>query len=81
MQTLPLVTCAFTVYNAESSIYEALLTAISQSYRPIEILLYDCSFDDSVRIINSFISSSDVPITLISNNVNMRRIFQKCLDQ
>ena len=63
MQTLPLVTCAFTVYNAESSIYEALLTAISQSYRPIEILVVDdCSFDDSVRIINSFISSSDVPI-------------------
>ena len=72
MITSPLVTCAFTVFNAESSIHEALLSAIAQSYRPIEILIVDdCSSDNSVRIINSLISSSDLSITLLTNDNNM----------
>ena len=46
-----MVSIIITLYNKEKSIRRAILSAINQTYRDIEIIVIDdCSTDDSKKI-------------------------------
>ena len=48
----PLVTIGILCFNAESSILNALRSALNQTYKNKEIILIDdCSTDDSLKVI------------------------------
>ncbi len=52
MQKLPLVTCAFSTYNASETIELALESAFNQTYKNKEYLVIDdCSNDNTLQII------------------------------
>jgi glycosyltransferase involved in cell wall biosynthesis len=50
--TNPLITCGFTAFNAAGTIERALLSALAQNHRPIEIVVVDdCSDDTTPEIL------------------------------
>ncbi len=72
MQKKPLVTCAFSTYNAEESILKALKSAISQTYENKEIVVVDdCSEDETVKIIKEFSLKYNENIKIFENKINV----------
>ncbi|MDF3079275.1 MAG: glycosyltransferase [Sphingobacteriaceae bacterium] len=69
---LPLVTIGVTSYNNSRYVVDTLNSVANQSYKKIElIILDDCSKDNSVSIIENWISSAPLKATLIKNTANM----------
>ncbi len=65
-----LVTVAITCFNAEETIERAVLSAVSQTWRPIEILVIDdASTDSSVTIVEK-LQATYPKIRLIKNTKN-----------
>jgi glycosyltransferase involved in cell wall biosynthesis len=61
----PLVSICIPTYNGAKYLGEALDSAISQTYRPLEIVISDDnSEDNSLKIAKSFIGKSDIPISI-----------------
>ena len=53
MDEEPLVTCAFSTYNASKTIESALESAFNQTYKNKEYLIIDdCSNDNTLQIIS-----------------------------
>ena len=78
--SLPLVSICIPVYNGEPYIYKTLNSAINQTYKNIEILIFDnCSTDKTAEIIKTF---KDNRITYHLNDANYGglRNFNKCLE-
>jgi glycosyltransferase involved in cell wall biosynthesis len=78
--SLPLVSICIPVYNGEPYIYRTLESALNQTYKNIEILIFDnCSTDKTADIINTF---NDIRIAyhLNDKNYDMYTNWQKCLE-
>jgi len=76
----PLVSICIPVYNGEPYIFETINSAISQTYKNIEIIIFDdCSTDKSAEIIKKF---ADIRITYNLNDKNYGAFinFQKCVE-
>lgn len=68
---IPLLSIIIPVYNASEFIAETLDSAISQTYKSIEIICVDdCSTDNSAEIISTYIQKHN-NITYIKNSKNM----------
>ncbi|HPC02629.1 MAG TPA: glycosyltransferase [Syntrophales bacterium] len=64
----PLITFFILTYNQEDFIFEAVLSAFSQDYSPLEIILSDdCSTDNTFSIINNMAASYNGPHKIILN--------------
>jgi glycosyltransferase involved in cell wall biosynthesis len=58
MSENPLITIAIPVYNVSAYIERCLLSVLSQSYRPLEVLLVDdCGSDDSMDKVRCILST------------------------
>lgn len=72
--TVPLVTAAFTAYNAEDSILSALNSAMSQDWPELEILVVDdASSDATAAMVEKFIrnrSETTRPVRMIRQSHN-----------
>ena len=67
----PLVTCAFSTYNAENSIISALKSAINQTYKNKEIVIVDdCSKDETVKKIKEFNLKIKENLIIYENKIN-----------
>ena len=72
MLNKPLVTCAFSTYNAESSIIKALQSAINQTYENKEIVVVDdCSEDETLKKIKEFNLKINENIKVYENKINV----------
>jgi hypothetical protein len=70
----PLVTFALFAYNQQKYIREAVESALSQTYQPLEIILSDdCSSDRTFQIMEEMVAKYDGPhvVKLNRNTVNM----------
>lgn len=68
-EMIPLISIITPVYNAEEYIDDAIQSVLSQTYSNWELILVDdCSTDNSVKIINKYLS--DTRIKLLMNKVN-----------
>ncbi len=64
-----LVTVGILCYNAEASILKAIKSALSQTYKNIEIIVVDdCSIDNSVEIIKKSTFYKDIKLFLNKKN-------------
>jgi glycosyltransferase involved in cell wall biosynthesis len=80
----PLITILLLCYNHESFVGEALCGVLSQTYSPLEIIIFDdCSPDGSAEIIVSFIAEhprrSDVQFVRNSENLGSNAVMRKAL--
>lgn len=67
-----LVSVVVPLYNHENYIKETLDSIISQDYPKIEIILIDdASSDDGLQIAKNILTSSQLPHTIIENNLNI----------
>lgn len=67
---LPLITIGLTTYNAEDTVERAVNSALSQSYRPIEIVVVDdCSTDQTLEILR-LLSIKHSELRVFANPVN-----------
>lgn len=65
----PLVSICIPTYNGATYIEEAMQSAINQTYPNLEIIVSDdASKDDTLAIIQSFISQTKIPITIVTHN-------------
>jgi glycosyltransferase involved in cell wall biosynthesis len=68
--TKSLVTIGITAFNAESTVAQALGTALMQTWRPIEIFVVDdASTDNTQSVINAIAAQHDT-IRVVSNTAN-----------
>jgi glycosyltransferase involved in cell wall biosynthesis len=77
---LPLVSICIPVYNGESFIYKTLNSAVNQTYKNLEIIIFDnCSTDKTTEIIKTF---KDSRIMYHINNINCgaKNNFNKCIE-
>ena len=66
----PLITIGITSYNSQETIVRAINSALSQTWRPIEIIVVDdCSSDNSYLIIKG-LESENSAISLFQNSIN-----------
>ena len=66
----PLITIGITSYNSQRTIIRAINSALSQTWRPIEIIIVDdCSSDNSYLMIKGLESENSV-ISLFQNPIN-----------
>ncbi|MCL1665346.1 glycosyltransferase [Elizabethkingia ursingii] len=75
LQENPLVSIIVPVYNAESTLYIALDSIISQSYQHLEVILIDdCSQDNTLDVIDRYTvrlsNQTDIIIKVISHEHN-----------
>jgi len=77
--SLPLVSICIPVYNGEPYIFKTLNSAINQTYKNLEIVIFDnCSTDKTAEIIKSF-KDSRITYNLNDKNYGMIINWQKCL--
>ncbi len=68
MESKPLVSFVVLVYMQEQYVEEAVLSALAQTYQPLEILITDdCSTDTSYQKIETIIESYEGPHKIILN--------------
>ena len=66
----PLITIGITSYNSQRTIIRAINSALSQTWRPIEIIVVDdCSSDNSYLMLKGLESENSV-ISLFQNSIN-----------
>lgn len=66
----PLITIGITTYNAEESIERCILSALAQTWKPIEILVVDDCSDDQTLDILGGVSSNSTNIKIFRNAKN-----------
>tara|TARA_Y100000739_G_scaffold125391_1_gene108055 strand:+ start:2379 stop:3368 length:990 start_codon:yes stop_codon:yes gene_type:complete len=67
-----IVTCGFTTFNSEETIERALISALEQSYKDIEILIVDdYSSDSTIDKIDSLLSKNNIKYKLIKHSSNL----------
>ena len=67
----PIVTCAFTSYNASDTIESAIYSAINQSYKDIEIIIVDdSSKDNTFNIIKNIAKRTNLRIKFFQHESN-----------
>ena len=67
----PLVTCAFSTYNASKTIESALESAFNQTYKNKEYLIIDdCSNDNTLKIIREINKKKNNIIQIVKNDKN-----------
>jgi|SRR5690606_12862244 len=63
-----LVSICIPTFNGEQFIADAIESALSQTYQNIEIIVSDdCSFDDTLKIIESYKSKTSIPILIFKH--------------
>ena len=73
----PLISIGITVFNAADTIERAVRSALTQTWRPIEILIADdCSTDKSNKILENLKSQHDA-VRIIKNDRNMGVAFSR----
>jgi len=78
--SLPLVSIGIPVYNGELYIFKTLNSALNQTYKNLEIIIYDnCSTDKTAEIIKTF-KDSRITYHLNDKNYGSFMNFQKCLE-
>ena len=71
MDKEPLVTCAFSTYNASKTIESALESAFNQTYKNKEYLIIDdCSNDNTLQIISDINKKKNNIINIVKNIKN-----------
>tara|TARA_B100000886_G_scaffold336327_1_gene294881 strand:+ start:2377 stop:3360 length:984 start_codon:yes stop_codon:yes gene_type:complete len=71
MKKEPLVTCAFSTYNASKTIEFAIESAFNQTYKNKEYLIIDdCSNDNTLQIISEINKKKDNIIRIVKNHEN-----------
>ena len=80
--TKPLITIGITAYNAEESIERCLLSALSQTWKPLEfVIVDDCSEDQTLDVVNRILKrSSNIKVLRNSKNsgvANARNLILK----
>jgi len=77
--SLPLVSVCIPVYNGETYIFKTLSSAVNQTYKNLEIIIFDnCSTDKTGEIINTF-KDSRITYHLNDKNYGLAINFLKCL--
>lgn len=70
--SLPSVSVVLGSFNGERYISQQIDSIINQSYLPKEIIVTDdCSTDDTLVIVRSFMDKSNVPIRIVERNNNI----------
>jgi glycosyltransferase involved in cell wall biosynthesis len=79
----PLVSVCIPTYNGEQFITEALLSAITQTYRPLEIVVSDDnSKDNTLNIVRSFIEKTDINIRIYKHTpAGIAENWNNCIKQ
>jgi len=78
--SLPLVSICIPVYNAEPYIFKTLNSALNQTYKNFEIIIFDdCSTDKTAEIIKT-IKDGRITYHLNDKNYGAFKNFQKCVD-
>ena len=68
---IPLVSICIPTFNGEAFIEEAMNSAIEQSYNNLEIIVSDdASTDKTLKIIETFLSKTSIPIYIYRHNRN-----------
>ena len=82
------VTCAFTAFNCEDTIVEAISSAIFQTYKSKFILVVDdCSTDNTYQLIKKTLSCASIPHKIIRLERNMgvayarNRLLHECMTE
>ena len=71
MQKEPLVTCAFSTYNASKTIEFAIESAFNQTYKNKEYLIIDdCSNDNTLQIISEINKKKNNVIHIVKDHKN-----------
>lgn len=71
MHNLPLVSICIPTYNGQQFIAEALDSALSQTYQNLEIIVSDdASIDNTLSIIKSYTSKTQIPIHIYNHKPN-----------
>ncbi len=66
-----LITCGITAYNAEQSVGRAIRSALSQTWRPLEIIVVnDCSTDNTAEILHR-IAGDHKEVRVIDHDENL----------
>ncbi len=67
-----LVTCGFATFNSEKTILRALVSALNQDYKNIELLIVDDhSTDNTIKKIESFLSNKNITYKIIKHKKNL----------
>ena len=67
-----LVTCGFATFNSEKTIIRALISALNQDYKNIELLIVDDnSTDNTIKKIESFLSNKNIMYKIIKHQENL----------
>ena len=68
MTTRPLASLCVITYNQEKFVAEAVKAALSQSYRPLEVILSDdASSDDTFKIMSTLENQYDGNLKIVLN--------------
>lgn len=79
----PLVSILIPVYNRENLVAETIESALSQTYKNIEIIIVDnCSTDDTWQVLENY-ANSDKRIKIFKNSTNIGpvRNWIRCLEE
>jgi glycosyltransferase involved in cell wall biosynthesis len=72
MQASPLVSVLVGCYNHERFVVETLESIRSQTYKNLELIIWDdCSRDGSVAVISAWIERTGLECTFLKNSVNL----------
>lgn len=72
MNNNPLISIALSTYNGEKFLREQLNSLLSQTYRPVEIVIVDdCSTDNTCSIIESYLIEYPTKIKFFKNSINI----------
>lgn len=67
----PLVSICIPTYNGDQFIAEAMYSAIAQTYPNLEIIVSDdASKDNTLQIVESYISKTEIPINIFKHKPN-----------
>ena len=83
MDNTPLVSIVIPVYNRESIVQKAISSALSQTYRNIEVIVSDnASTDNTWNVLNGF-AQQDKRVSIFRNNENLGpvRNWEACFRQ
>jgi glycosyltransferase involved in cell wall biosynthesis len=71
MHDSPLISIVITTYNSSSTIIETLNSVINQTYKKIELLIFDdCSSDNAIETIRNFLSNYTIDCLIYTSPIN-----------